>query len=72
MTAQPRPWTTAGMSSLAALAKDHKTTPAAILQATAQHGPLPAAVSGYLDGVFGGTVDPAKPMPKGLALYLPA
>lgn len=68
---QPREWTTAGMSSLAQLAHDQKTTPAAILAATAQHGPLPADVASYLNGVFGGAIPVSQPMPKGLALYLP-
>ena len=69
-----RPWTTAGQSSLAALAKDQKTTPAVILQLTGPHSasPLPAELAVYLNGVFGGMVDPAKPMPKDLTLYLPA
>lgn len=70
---QPRQWTTAGMSSLAQLAKDQKTTAAVILQLTAQHSPspLPAELAVYLNGVFGGTVDVAKPVPRGLTLYLP-
>lgn len=70
---QPKPWTTAGMSSLAQLAKDQKTTPAAILQLTALHSPspLPPELAVYLNGVFGGTADPAKPMPRDLTLYLP-
>jgi hypothetical protein len=71
--AQPRPWITAGQSSLAQLAHDQKTTPAVILQLTGQHSPspLPAELAVYLNGVFGGTVDPAKPMPRDLTLYLP-
>lgn len=74
MPASPpaRQWVTAGMSSLAQLAASQKTTPAAILQATALRGPLPAAVASYLNGVFGGTVSVSQPMPKGLALWLPA
>ena len=70
----PRKWVTAGMSSLAALAKDQKTTPAVILQLTGQHSPspLPAELAVYLNGVFGGTVDAAKPMPRDLTLWLPA
>jgi hypothetical protein len=70
---QPRAWITAGMSSLAQLAHDQKTTPAVILQLTALHSPspLPAELAAYLNGVFGGTVDPAKPMPRDLTLYLP-
>lgn len=63
---QPRKWVTAGQGSLAALAHDQKTTPAAIIQATAQHGPFPADVAAYLNGA-----DLAKTMPKGLELYLP-
>lgn len=71
VTPSPRKWVTAGQSSLATLAKDQKTTPAAILQLTAQHGPLPAEVAVFVNGVFGGTVNPAKPMPRDLVLYLP-
>jgi hypothetical protein len=71
--AQPRPWITAGQSSLAQLAHDQKTTPAVILQLTALHSPspLPPELAVYLNGVFGGTVDPAKPVPRDLTLYLP-
>lgn len=70
---QPRKWVTAGQSSLATLARDQKTTPAVILQLTAQHSPspLPAELAAYLNGVFGGTVDAGHPMPRGLTLYLP-
>jgi hypothetical protein len=73
VTAAPRKWVTAGQSSLAALAEDQKTTPAVILQLTAQHSPspLPVELAAYLNGVFGGTVDPSKPAPRGLTLYLP-
>ncbi len=69
----PRQWVTAGMSSLARLAAEQHTTPAAILQLTALHSPspLPPELAVYLNGVFGGTVDPAKPMPRDLTLYLP-
>ena len=47
------------------------TDPAAILHLTAAHGPFPADVAAYVNGVFAGTVSPSAPMPKGLALYLP-
>lgn len=68
-----REWVTAGQDSLAQLAAAHKTTPAVILQLTVTHsgGVLPAAVAGLVNGLAGGTADPAGPMPKGLALYLP-
>jgi hypothetical protein len=68
---QPKQWTTAGMSSLAHLAKAQGVTPAAIIQTTAQHGALAADVASYLNGVFGGTISVSQPMPKGLTLYLP-
>lgn len=73
LTAAPaaREWLTAGMSSLASLALQEHCTPAEILQLTAIHGPLPADVATYVNGVFAGTTDPKTPMPKGLALYLP-
>ena len=74
LTAQPVPareWITAGMSSLAALALQEHCTPAEILALTASHGPLPADVATYVNGVFAGTISPAAAMPKGLALYLP-
>lgn len=70
---QPRKWVTAGMSSLTTLARDHHTDAATILRLTGAHsatfGP---ELTVYLNGIFGGTVDPAKPMPKDLTLYLPA
>lgn len=74
VTPSPRKWVTAGQSSLATLAKDQKTTPAVILQLTAQRSPapLPVELAAYLNGVFGGTVDVTKPTPRGLTLYLPA
>ena len=73
VTAAPpaRLWTTAGMSSLASLAEQQHCDPAAILYLTAAHGPFPADVAAYVNGVFAGTISPAAPMPKGLALYLP-
>ena len=73
LTAAPpaREWITAGMSSLASLALQEHCTPAEILPLTAAHGPIPADVSAYVNGVFAGTIDPKTPMPKGLALYLP-
>jgi N-acetylmuramoyl-L-alanine amidase len=66
-----REWVTGGMSSLASLASQERTDPAAILHLTAAHGPYPADVAAYVNGVFAGTVSPSAPMPKGLALYLP-
>ena len=70
-----RQWVTAGMSSLSQLAAQEKTTPAVILALTAGHsagGTYPAELASYLGGVFGGTIDPSKPMPRDLVLYLPA
>jgi hypothetical protein len=72
--AQPREWTTAGQLSLAALAREHGTVPSALLRATAEKSPgglYPAEVAAYLNGVFAGQIDPRKPMPKGLKLWLP-
>ena len=71
---QVRAWTTAGMSSLAQLAKDHRTTPAVILQLTVRNSPggvLGAEEAAFVNGLCSGTVDPAKPAPRGLVLYLP-
>jgi hypothetical protein len=70
----PRPWVTAGMSSLASLAAQNHCEVSAILRLTAGYSPgglYPPAVATYLNGVFGGTVSPAAPMPKGLPLWLP-
>ena len=70
-----RQWVTAGQSSLAALAAGQHCEPSAVLRLTAEHSPgavYPANVAAWLNGVFAGTVDPAKPMPAGLVLYLPA
>jgi hypothetical protein len=71
--ASVREWTTAGMSSLAQLAQQEHTEPSTILRLTAQHAPVyPGPVAAWLNAVFAGTADPSKPMPAGLALYLPA
>lgn len=70
--AQPREWTTAGMGSLAQLAADHHTTPAAILRLTVQHGgPFAPDVAALVNGLCTGQADPRKPMPAGLKLWLP-
>lgn len=72
--ASPRPWTTAGMSSLAQLAHDHGTQPSTILRLTAEHSPgavFDAATATWINAVFSGSADPSKPVPKGLALWLP-
>lgn len=74
-TPPPREWVTAGMSSLAGLARQLGTEASMILRLTAEHSPsaiYPTPVADYLNGVFAGTIDPSKPMPKGLALYVPA
>ena len=68
---QPRQWVTAGRNSLAALAADQHTTPAVILQLTAQHGPFSAEMAVLVNGLCSGTVNPSTPMPRGLTLYLP-
>lgn len=70
-----REWTTAGMDSIAQLAAASHTDVATVLRLTAQHGPgaaFPPAVASYVDGVFAGAIDPCKPAPAGLTLYLPA
>lgn len=61
-----RSWKTAGISSLMQLAKDQGTTPAVIIQLTAQRGPFAADVAAYLDGG-----DLSKVMAAGLVLWLP-
>ena len=68
-------WTTAGQDSLIRLSAAHGAEPAVVLSLTAQHSPgdvLPPNVAAYVNGVFAGAIDPAKPMPAGLVLYLPA
>lgn len=70
----PRAWVTAGMDSLAQLAAAQKCEVSAILRLTAEHSPgglYQPDMATFLNGVFAGTVNPAKPMPKGLALWLP-
>lgn len=70
-----REWTTAGQDSLPQLAAASHTDVATILRLTAQHNPgatFPPPVASYLDGVFAGAIDPRKPAPAGLTLYLPA
>lgn len=69
---QVREWTTAGQSSLADLARGHGTAASTVLRLTVQHGgPFTPEVAGWLNGVFGGQVDPKRPMPAGLRLWLP-
>jgi hypothetical protein len=73
-TGQPREWTTAGESSLATLAAQQHAAVSTILRMTAERSPssvFPSEVAAYLDAVFAGTADPAKPMPAGLKLWLP-
>lgn len=65
-------WVTAGQDSLAQLAAAHHCEVSAILRLTAQRSGLyPPDVASLINGVFGGTTDPRKPMPAGLKLYLP-
>lgn len=71
---QVREWTTAGQSSLAQLAADQHCEVSAILRLTAEHSPgqmYPPDVATLINGVFAGTIDPRKPMPAGLRLWLP-
>jgi hypothetical protein len=74
VTASVREWVTAGQSSLSQLATQQRSTPAAVLELTAQHsgGTFPASVAAWLDDVFTGTSDAAHPMPAGLPLWVPA
>ena len=70
-----RQWTTAGQSSLAELAAGAHCEPSTVLRLTAEHSPgaiYEPNTASWLNGVFAGTVNPAKPMPAGLVLYLPA
>jgi hypothetical protein len=69
--AGPREWTTAGMSSLAQLARDHGTLPSTVLRLTAEKSPgsiFPANVASLVNEVFGRDTEP---MPGGLRLWLP-
>lgn len=71
---QPRPWTTAGQSTLAELAAGQRTQPSTILRLTAEKSPgavYAPEVASYLNSVFRGEVDPKHPMPAGLRLWLP-
>lgn len=73
--AQPRRWVTAGQLSLNALARAHGTVPSTILRLTAQKSPgavFDAEAAAFVNGVFQGKIDPGKPMPAGLRLYLPS
>jgi N-acetylmuramoyl-L-alanine amidase len=63
--------TTEGADSLAVLAASRKSTPAAVLQLTAQHGYAPATAA-WLNDVFAGKTAPANPVPKGVTLWLPS
>ena len=68
---QPLRWVTAGESSLAELAKAHGTQPATILRLTVQRGGFQPGVAALVNGLCTGQADWRKPMPKGLALWLP-
>ena len=68
---QVREWTTAGMDSLAALAKAHGTMPSTILRMTAERSPgglFQPNVASLVNEVFGRD---SQPMPAGLKLWLP-
>jgi GH25 family lysozyme M1 (1,4-beta-N-acetylmuramidase) len=70
----PAPHVTAGLSSLAGLAAQHKTDPSVILRLTLEHSPggvFPADVAGFLNAVLAGTVPVLAHMPAGLRLWLP-
>lgn len=74
VTASPRPWITAGMDSLAQLAAAQKCEVSTILRLTAEHSAgaqYSPEMASYLNGVFAGTINPAKPVPKGMTLWLP-
>ena len=64
--------TTAGLGNLAELAAANDTTPAAILQATAEQGAYPADITQWLDSIFSGAASATTPMQEGLKLYIPA
>lgn len=62
-------WATDGKTSLVAEARAHGTAPSSILRHTAiAGGEFSAALAAYLNGIFGGTISPAEPMPAGITL----
>jgi hypothetical protein len=64
-----------GRLSLAEFAAARKAWVSTIIRLTAEHSPgavFDAAMAAYLNDVFAGDIDPSKPMPAGLRLYLPA
>lgn len=73
-TQGPRQWVTAGQDSLHDLAQAHGGLPSTVLRLTAEHSPggeFTPEVASWLNDVFAGRADAAKPVPKGLRLFLP-
>jgi hypothetical protein len=71
--ARPAPvaWMSMGTQTLAALCAARKTSPAAVLEHTAQtHGFAPPTAE-WLDAVLSGTISPAASIPAGVTLLLP-
>jgi hypothetical protein len=63
-----------GRLSLAELAAARKTWVSTIIRLTAEHSPdsvFDAAMAAYLNAVFAGSIDPGRPLPAGLTLYVP-
>ncbi len=65
-----------GKTTLAAVAALYHTAPSTILRLSAEHGPsapeLAADLSGFVNGVFGGTSAATDPVPAGVVLIMPA
>ena len=67
----PVTWTSTGTQTLAALCASRKTSPAAVLEHTAQDLGFTPPTAEWLDAVLGGTLSPAASIPAGVTLTLP-
>ena len=67
----PVTWTSTGTQTLAELCASRKTSPAAVLEHTAQDRGFTPPTAEWLDAVLGGTLSPAASIPAGVTLVLP-
>ncbi len=67
----PVTWTSTGTRALRELCASLGTSPAAVLEHTAWHGPFAPPTARWLDAVLSGTLSPAVSIPAGVVLVLP-
>ena len=67
----PVTWASTGTQTLAEVCASRKTSPAAVLEHTAQDRGFTPPTAEWLDAVLGGTLSPAASIPAGVTLTLP-